>query len=145
MRALLADHDSEMLERTARALADSFVIDLARTKTGCIELLRPGRYDVLIACERLEDGSGLELLGRAERLWPDVLRVFAAVPERLRLLKGRLSPFKLYRALPYPIDAERLRGLLVAAQKRTESQPKSARARGARPRSTRSSSRRGSV
>jgi DNA-binding response OmpR family regulator len=134
MRVLLADYDSEMLETTARTLAGAFVIDLATTKSRCIDLLRPGRYEVLIACERLADGSGLELLSRAERLWPDVLRVFAADPERLRLLKGRLAPFRLYRALPYPIDAEQLRRHLVAAEKRS-----GARRTPARPPNPRSS------
>jgi DNA-binding response OmpR family regulator len=139
MRVLLADHNPEMLETTARALAGSFVIDLATTKTRCIDLLRPGSYDVLIACEQLEDGSGLELLSRAERRWPTVLRVFAADPQRLHLLKGRLAPFKLYRALPYPIDAEHLGRLLKSAEKRTEQQPPSAR-----PTTRRSSGERGS-
>lgn len=137
MRVLLADYNPELLETTARALAGSFVIDVATTKTLCVDLLRPGRYDVLLACERLEDGSGLELLSQAERRWPDVLRVFAADPERLRLLKGRLSPFRLYRALPYPLDAEHLRRLLIAADKRIASRPPSVR-----PPSTRSASKR---
>jgi DNA-binding response OmpR family regulator len=133
MRVLLADNNAEMLEATARALAGSFVIDLATTKTRCIDLLRPGRYDVLVACEQLQDGSGLELLSRAEQRWPSVLRVFVAEPARLRLLKGRLSPFKLYRALPYPIDAEHLRRVLTAAEKRsTEPRPASVRPTGTR-------------
>jgi len=135
MRVLLADCDPELLEGTARALASAFVIDVATTKAGCIDLLRPGRYDVLVACERLADGSGLELLSRAEQRWPNVLRVFAANPERLRLLKGRLSPFRLYRALPYPIDAGQLRRLLVAADKKSgEPRTRSRRPSSARPR-----------
>ncbi len=118
MRALLADWNAEALEAAARALADAFIVDVATTKSHCIDLLRPASYEVLIACERLDDGSGLELLGQAEDRWPSVLRVFAAEPSRLRLLKGRLSPFKLHRAIPYPLDPVQLRGLLLEAQQR---------------------------
>jgi hypothetical protein len=120
MRALLADWNAEALDTAARALADAFIVDDATSKAHCIDLLRPESYDVLIACERLQDGSGLELLGQAEDRWPSVLRVFAAEPSRLRLLKGRLSPFKLHRAIPYPLDAVQLRGLLLQVQQRIE-------------------------
>ncbi len=120
MRALLADWNAEALDAAARPLADAFMVDLATTKSHCIDLLRPESYDVLIACERLQDGSGLELLGQAEDRWPSVLRVFAAEPTRLRLLKGRLSPFKLHRAIPYPLDPVQLRGLLLEARQRIE-------------------------
>jgi hypothetical protein len=120
MRALLADWNAEALDAAVRALAGAFIVDVATSKTHCIDLLRPESHDVLIACERLEDGSGLELLGQAEDRWPSVLRVFAAVPSRLGLLKGRLSPFKLHRAIPYPLDPVQLRGLLLQVQQRIE-------------------------
>jgi protein TonB len=61
-----------------------------------------------VATERLEDGSGLELLGTVARKWPSVLRIFAADRQRLQLLKGRLGPFELFQTLTYPIDADRL-------------------------------------
>jgi DNA-binding NtrC family response regulator len=120
MRALLADWNAEVLDATARALADNFILDLATSKAHCIDLLRPASYDVLIVCERLQDGSGLELLSQAEDRWPSILRVFAAEPSRLRLLKGRLSPFKLHRAIPYPLDPVQLRGVLLEARQRVE-------------------------
>jgi DNA-binding NtrC family response regulator len=119
MRALLADWNTETLEAAARALAGSFSLELATSKTHCIDLLRHGHYEVLIACERLRDGSGLELLSQAEERWPSVLRVFAAEPSRLRLLKGRLAPFGLHSTLAYPLDPQRLRGVLLTARPRS--------------------------
>ncbi len=111
MRALLADGDAKWLDRVVRELGP-LAPDIATTKAGCIDLLRPHRYDLLIACERLQDGSGLALLSEAERRWPAMRRVFAAEPRRLALLKGRLAPFKLYRMLPYPVHPARMRELL---------------------------------
>jgi TonB family protein len=61
-----------------------------------------------VAGERLEDGSGLELLGQISKKWPSVLRIFAADRQRLQLLRGRLGPFELFQTLTYPIDPERL-------------------------------------
>jgi DNA-binding NtrC family response regulator len=112
MRTLLADCDANLLDTVAHELAP-LALDVATTKARCFDLLRPQRYDVLIACERLQDGSGLALLSEAERRWPAMRRVFAAEPRRLALLKGRLLPFKLYRMLPYPVNPARVRELLA--------------------------------
>ena len=72
-----------------------------------------------MATERLEDGSGLELLGQISKKWPSVLRIFAADRQRLQLLRGRLGPFELFQTLSYPIDPQKLLATLemaVAAQ-----------------------------
>src|SRR5579863_7239270 len=119
MRALLADHDRVMLEAVRRAIGSSsgITLDIASSKQECIELLHAARCEVLIACERLTDGSGLELLGQVARRSPATLRIFAAEPARLALLiGGRLTPFRLYQTLPYPIAADVLLPLLVQAR-----------------------------
>jgi len=112
MRALLADHDAAQLESTVRAL-EGVTLELITSKTQCIDLMRPRPFDVLIACERLVDGSGLELLSQVRERWPKTRRVFAAEPTRLALLEGRLKPFKLDRVLRYPIDPVQLRLVLA--------------------------------
>jgi hypothetical protein len=119
MRALLADHDRVMLEAVRRTIGSSsgITLDIASSKQECIELLHSARCEVLIACERLTDGSGLELLGQVARRSPATLRIFAAEPARLALLiGGRLTPFRLYQTLPYPIAADVLLPLLVQAR-----------------------------
>ena len=117
MRVLIADQESETLEAIARA----FEVDVATSKGTCIDLLRANEYDVLIACERLTDGSGLELLSQVGKRWPNVLRVLAIEPARRAMLKGKLSPFKLFETLAYPIDADKLETLLERAQHATGS------------------------
>ena len=116
MRVLVVDHDSTVLETTVRALRDHFVIDAVTNKADCIDLLRQNEFDIVVACERLEDGSGLELLGQIAKRWPATLRVFAADRERLRLLQGRLGPFELFQALAYPINPEKLLSTLSLAR-----------------------------
>ena len=108
MRILVVDQDSEMLEAVAR----SFEIDVAMSKATCIDLLRANEYDVLVACERLSDGSGLELLSQVAQRWPDVIRVLSIERTRRALLRGRLGPFKLYETIRYPIDEYELEGVL---------------------------------
>jgi len=108
MRVLLVDHDSEALENITRAIRGVLELDCVTSKSDAMLLLRQNTYDVLIACERCEDGSGLDLLGRTTRTTVPLKRIFAAAPERLQLLGPRLAPFKVQRTINYPIDLEEL-------------------------------------
>src|SRR6187551_700867 len=108
MRVLLVDHDSEGLDTIARAIRGVLEIDCVTSKGDALLLLRQNAYDVLIACERCVDGSGLDLLGRTTRTTTPLKRIFAAPPERLQLLGPRLAPFKVQRTINYPIDLEEL-------------------------------------
>jgi DNA-binding NarL/FixJ family response regulator len=116
MRALLVDHDVAMLDsvRCAIGFDSGVVVEIATSKLQCIDLMRSAPCEILIACERLADGSGLELLSQVGRHSPATLRIFAAEPSRLALLLGgRLAPFRLYQTLAYPIDPALLLPLLV--------------------------------
>src|SRR5688572_27534888 len=108
MRVLLVDHDSEALETITRAIRGVLELDCVTSKGDALLLLRQNTYDVLIACERAVDGSGLDLLGRTTRTAVPLKRIFAAAPERLQLLGPRLAPFKVQRTINYPIDLEEL-------------------------------------
>ncbi len=72
-----------MLETVARW----FEVDTATSKVTCIDLMRANPFDVVIASERLSDGSGLELLSHVATRWPNTLRVLVIEPARLRLLQ----------------------------------------------------------
>jgi ActR/RegA family two-component response regulator len=111
MRVLVADQEPEMLEAVARA----FEVDVATSKATCIDLLRANQFDVLVACERLSDGSGLELLSHVGQRWPHVIRILAIEPERRAMLRGRLGPFKLFETIAYPIDEDKLEAALTRA------------------------------
>ena len=115
MRVLVVDQDSNLLTAISRTLGEYFSIDAVTNKSDALDLLRVNEFEVIVAGERLEDGSGLELLGQLARNRPDMLRIFAADRERLKLLKGRLGPFGLYRTLSYPIDLRQLLAALSAA------------------------------
>ena len=108
MRVLVVDQDSASNEAIARSLRDLYTVDAVTNKGDCLDLLRSNTFEVIVATERLEDGSGLELLGQIAKRWPSVLRIFAADRQRLKLLKGRLGPFELFQTLTYPIDPDRL-------------------------------------
>jgi TonB family protein len=115
MRVLVVDQDSTLLTAISRTLGEYFSIDAVTTKGDCLDLVRVNEFEVIVAGERLEDGSGLELLGSLARTHPDMLRIFAAERERLKLLKGRLGPFGLFRTLSYPIEPRQLLAALSAA------------------------------
>jgi ActR/RegA family two-component response regulator len=111
MRVLVADQEPDMLEAVARA----FEVDVATSKATCIDLLRANQFDVIVACERLSDGSGLELLSHVGQRWPKVIRILAIEPQRRAMLRGRLGPFKLFETLSYPIDEAKLEAALGRA------------------------------
>jgi TonB family protein len=108
MRVLLVDHDSKSLEAVSRAMRGVIQLDSANNKADALMLLKQHSYDVMIACERLTDGSGLDLLGRTNKVGEGLQRIFAAAPERLQLLGPRLAPFKVARTISYPIAIEEL-------------------------------------
>lgn len=115
MRVLVVDQDSTLLTEITQTLGEYFSIDAVTNKADGLDLVRVNEFDVIVAGERLQDGSGLELLGQLAHSRPDVLRIFAADRERLRLLKGRLGPFGLFRTLSYPIEPRQLLAALSAA------------------------------
>ncbi len=116
MRVLVVDQDSASNLAITRSLRELYTVDCVTNKGDCLDLLRSNTYEVIVATERLEDGSGLELLGQISKKWPSVLRIFAAERERLRLLRGRLGPFELFQTLAYPIDPDRLIATLELAE-----------------------------
>ena len=97
-----------MLETIAR----SFEVDIATSKVTCIDLMRANPFDVLVASERLSDGSGLELLSHVAQRWPDTLRVLVIEPSRLKLLRGKLGPFRLHATMRYPVEEDELETVL---------------------------------
>lgn len=115
MRVLVVDQDSTLLTAITQLLGGYFTLDAVTSKADCLDLVRVNEFDVIVAGERLEDGSGLELLGQMGRDRPDMLRIFAVDRERLRLLRGRLGPFRLFRTLAYPIEPRQLLAALSAA------------------------------
>ena len=116
MRVLVVDQDSASNEAISRSLRELFTVDAVTNKGDCLDLLRSNTFEVIVATERLEDGSGLELLGQIAKKYPGVLRIFAADRQRLKLLKGRLGPFELFQTLTYPIDPDRLIASLNLAE-----------------------------
>src|SRR5882757_7957635 len=115
MRVLVVDQDSASNLAITRSLKDLYSVDCVTNKGDCLDLLRSRTFEVIVATERLEDGSGLELLGQISKKWPSVLRIFAADRQRLQLLRGRLGPFELFQTLTYPIDSDKLLATLQVA------------------------------
>jgi hypothetical protein len=114
--------DAARAARAARAAKASdtsgndLKIETAATKAASIALLERAEFDLVIACETLGDGSGLEVLRHAAVNTPDTLRIFAARPSTLNLLKGELGLFGLFRTLPYPINFRKLWAALNLAR-----------------------------
>jgi hypothetical protein len=108
MRVLVAGRNAKILAKAAGTLANDLKIHTAATKADCLTLLQRTEFDLIVACETLADGSGLEVLSHVAVNTPNTLRIFAARPATLNLLKGELGLFGLFRTLPYPINFQKL-------------------------------------
>src|SRR5438309_2313013 len=116
MRVLVAGRNAKALATAAGALSNDLTIETASTKAASIALLERTEFDLIVACETLGDGSGLEVLSHAAVNAPNTLRIFAARPSTLNLLKGELGLFGLFRTLPYPINFRKLWAALDLAR-----------------------------
>jgi hypothetical protein len=108
MRVLIAGRNAEVLATIAGTFARDLKIKTATSKAVCLALLGAAEFDLVIACETLTDGSGLEVLSHVATSAPNCLRIFAARPSTLRMLEGELGLFGLFRTLTYPINMKRL-------------------------------------
>jgi len=108
MRVLVAGRNAKVLAKAAGTFVHDLEIHTAATKAACFALLQRVEFDLIVACETLGDGSGLEVLSHVAVNTPNTLRIFAARPVTLNLLKGELGLFGLFRTLPYPINFQKL-------------------------------------
>jgi hypothetical protein len=114
VKTLLADIDSAMLQHCVARIGGRQQLTLATSKAQAMELLRHGLgFEVVVACDRLEDGSGLALLDDVHARWPHLTRVFCIDPHRLALVRSRLSAFRLRHTLSYPLIPAKLELLLL--------------------------------
>ena len=115
MKTLLVDIDRAMLERCVARVGARQSLTVTTSKAQVLQLLRTGpAVDVIVAGERLEDGSGLALLNDIHAKWPQLIRVFCAERQRLALVRGRLGALQLRHTLTYPLKPAKLELMLVS-------------------------------
>ena len=100
------------------------MIVTATRRDACLEHLTNERFDVVVACEKLRDFTGLELLSEVETHSPHTLRIFAAPAERLARLGSRLDHFGLLGTLSYPLEPRKLLLALKVARTKLPPRPK---------------------
>ncbi len=114
LKTLIVDNDPTMLRRCITRVGGRQPLTVATSKAQAVEILKQNDgFDVIVACERLEDGSGLALLDEVQAKWPQLVRVFCTDKERLALVRNRLSAFRLRFTLTYPIVPAKLELMLV--------------------------------
>ena len=122
LKTLLVDIDRALLQHCLARVGGRQPLAVASSKAQVLERLWQGPpVDVIVACERLEDGSGLALLDEVHTRWPHLIRVFCTERPRLALLRTRLAALQLRHTLAYPLRPAKLELLLVhLAQARTK-------------------------
>lgn len=115
MKTLLVDNDLPMLQHCVDRIGARQPLATATSKAQAMaDLLRhPSQFAVVVACERLSDGSGLALLDDIHAKWPHLIRVFCTDRQRLAMVRTRLGAFRLRYTLPYPIKPVKLELLLL--------------------------------
>ena len=116
MRILVADQNAMLLAAIASTFGRHCVVVTATRRASCLEHLAQGPFDVVVACEKLRDYTGLELLSEIETLAPRTLCIFSATAPRLAQLQSRLDHFRLLGTLSYPIEPRKLLVALKVAR-----------------------------
>jgi DNA-binding NarL/FixJ family response regulator len=124
MRILVADQNALLLAAIVRTFGRHCEVVVATRRDACLTFLEERKVDVVVACEKLRDYTGLELLSEVAGLSPETVRIFAARPETLKRLGARLDYFGLLGTLSYPIDARKLLVALKTARGKRATPPK---------------------
>lgn len=124
MRILVADQNTLLLAAIAGTFGRHCVMVTATRRDACLEHLTQERFDVVVACEKLHDFTGLELLSEVQTLSPHTLRIFSAPAAHLARLGPRLDHFGLLGTLSYPIEPRKLLLALKFARTRLPARPK---------------------
>jgi CheY-like chemotaxis protein len=128
MRILVADQNALLLAAIAATFGRHCEIVTATRRDACLERMEQGQFDLVVACEKLVDYTGLELLSEVEAASPATLRIFAARPDSLKRLGKRLDLFGLLGTLSYPIEARKLLVALKVARSKLPARPKPVKA-----------------
>jgi hypothetical protein len=114
LKTLLVDSDRALLQHCLARVGGRQPLAVATSKAQVIDLLWHGPpFDAIVACERLEDGSGLALLDEVHARWPLLVRVFCTESQRLALLRTRLGALHVRYTLTYPLKPVKLELMLV--------------------------------
>ena len=105
-----------MSESLVRAVSDLCKLDVVASRDDCLERLRADPFDVVIVCDPLGDGAGIELLMVIAQRHPEVMRAFAADPRRIMMVSGKLGRFNVLGSVRYPLVPNEIRALLKSAQ-----------------------------
>ena len=126
MRVLVADQNALLLAAITATFGPHCDLVTATRRDVCITQVEQHKFDVVVACDKLSDYTGLELLSEIGAISPDTLLIFAANPKRLNQLGKRLAVFGLFEVLSYPITPRKLLDVLKRARQslRTPSKPK---------------------
>jgi CheY-like chemotaxis protein len=125
MRILVADQNALLLAAISATFGPHCEVVTATRRDACLEHFeQQEKIDVVVACEKLADYTGLELLSEIEAASPDTLRLFAARPATLKRLGKQLDMFGLLGTLSYPIDARKLVVALRVARTKLPASPK---------------------
>jgi CheY-like chemotaxis protein len=116
MRILVADQNALLLAAITATFGPHCDLITATRRDVCIAQIEQHQFDVVIACDRLSDYTGLELLSEVSALSPGTLLVFAANAQRLSRLESQLSMFGLFETLAYPITPKKLVDVLKRAR-----------------------------
>nr|WP_255357281.1 response regulator [Xylophilus sp. Leaf220] len=85
-----------------------------------LQLLARHKVDVILSDQRLPGMTGVELLRRAKRLYPDTLRLVLSGDSELQSITDAINEGAIYKFLAKPWDNVQLRAQLREALALTE-------------------------
>jgi DNA-binding NtrC family response regulator len=100
------EYAAAMLQQVLRA--EGMRVIAAPTAEQALELLAMHHVQVIVADLHLPDGSGIDFLGLAKKLYPDAIRVLATKTAEVASVVNAINHGAIYKLLVKPLDSQAL-------------------------------------
>jgi ActR/RegA family two-component response regulator len=100
------EHAAAMLQQVLRA--EGMQVIAAPTAEQALELLAMHHVQVIVADLHLPDGSGIEFLSLAKKLYPEAIRVLATKTAEVASVVNAINRGAIYKLLVKPWDSQAL-------------------------------------
>jgi len=117
---LVVDDELENRDFVERALVRYFTVLKAESSVEAMEILRDNRVDVVVADQRMPEGTGVALLERLQELRPWVGRILLTAYGDQEVLADAINRARADRYLAKPVDVKTLCSTVEAVLKLRE-------------------------
>ncbi len=121
LHILLVDDEQDILDFMARVLRSSYRTSQCSSASDALALLEANHYDMLISDLKMPSMTGLELLARATKIRPEIVRIILSGFTVQQQMEQALKSGQLHNYITKPTDRVTVLEAIEVAQARAAS------------------------